>query len=65
MSCQPSPLPFNIVLEVQISLVKQASKQPANNNQRKKNKQTTHNKKTAQETKIPKPQMKELTLEKG
>ena len=42
MSCQPSPLPFNIVLEVQISLVKQASNQPANNNQKKK--KTTTNK---------------------
>ena len=63
MSCQPSPLPFNIVLEVQISLVKQASNQQTTQQQPKEKK--THNKQTAQEIKIPKPQMNELTLEKG
>ena len=42
MSCQPSPLPFNIVVEVQISLVKQATNQPANNNQRKRKPQPTN-----------------------
>ena len=38
MSCQPSPLPFNIVLEVQISLVKQASNQQTTQQQPKENK---------------------------
>jgi len=38
MSCQPSPLPFNIVLEVQISLVKQTSNQQTTQQQPKENK---------------------------
>ena len=44
MSCQPSPLPFNIVLEVQISLVKQASNQQTTQQQpkEKKNPQQTN-----------------------
>ena len=44
MSTQPTPLPFNIVLEVQISLVKQASNQQTTQQQpkEKKNPQQTN-----------------------